>query len=40
MARGTGPHAQAVTRWVYLFDQVRPDVVTVRYNLLSPLYTP
>lgn len=24
-------------RWLDLFNQIRPDVVTVRYNLLSPL---
>lgn len=25
-------------RWLSLFDRIRPDVVTARYNLLSPLY--
>lgn len=37
-AGGTGPQASSTARWVYLFDQVQPDVVTVRYNLLSPRY--
>ncbi|WP_016698400.1 aldo/keto reductase [Actinoalloteichus spitiensis] len=37
-ADGTGPRAAATARWLRLFDQVRPDVVTVRYNLLSPRY--
>lgn len=37
-AGGTGPRGAATARWVHLFDQVRPDVMTVRYNLLSPRY--
>jgi aryl-alcohol dehydrogenase-like predicted oxidoreductase len=38
-AAGGDPRSAAITRWLHLFDQVQPDVVTVRYNLLSPLYT-
>jgi aryl-alcohol dehydrogenase-like predicted oxidoreductase len=34
------PEAAGTARWLYLFDTIRPDVVTVRYNLLSPLYHP
>ncbi|SCL19799.1 aldo/keto reductase [Micromonospora inyonensis] len=33
-----GPQAAETRRWLHLFDQVRPDVLTARYNLLSPLY--
>ena len=33
-----GPRAAETRRWLHLFDQVRPDVLTSRYNLLSPLY--
>ncbi|GAA2717486.1 aldo/keto reductase [Micromonospora olivasterospora] len=32
------PQAAETRRWLYLFDQVRPDVLASRYNLLSPLY--
>lgn len=41
----TGDNAQddaraaRTTRWLHLFDQIQPNVVTVRYNLLSPFYT-
>lgn len=38
-ATDADPRSAAITRWLHLFDQVRPDVATVRYNLLSPLYT-
>ena len=34
------PEAAATTRWLRLVQAVRPDVVTVRHNLLSPLYDP
>lgn len=33
-----GPQAAETRRWLHLYDQVRPDVITTRYNLLSPLY--
>jgi aryl-alcohol dehydrogenase-like predicted oxidoreductase len=33
-----GPQAAETRRWLHMFDQVRPDVLTTRYNLLSPLY--
>ncbi|WFE60063.1 aldo/keto reductase [Micromonospora sp. WMMD712] len=32
------PEAAETRRWLHLFDQVRPDVLTTRYNLVSPLY--
>jgi 1-deoxyxylulose-5-phosphate synthase len=35
---GHGPRAETAARFLRLFDAVRPDVVTARYNLLSPLY--
>ncbi|MBB5159656.1 aldo/keto reductase [Saccharopolyspora phatthalungensis] len=38
-ATGDDARAATTTRWSHLFDQIRPNVVTVRYNLLSPLYT-
>ncbi len=38
-ATATGPRAAATTRWLRLFDRIQPDVVTARYNLLSPLYS-
>jgi 1-deoxyxylulose-5-phosphate synthase len=34
------PEATVTARWLHLFEVIRPDVVTVRYNLLSPLYRP
>jgi aryl-alcohol dehydrogenase-like predicted oxidoreductase len=37
-ARGDGPEAMQTARWLRLFDIIQPDVLTVRYNLLSPLY--
>ncbi|MGH3718889.1 MAG: aldo/keto reductase [Pseudonocardiaceae bacterium] len=37
-ATGGGPHATETARWLHLFHAIRPNVVTVRYNLLSPLY--
>jgi aryl-alcohol dehydrogenase-like predicted oxidoreductase len=27
-------------RFLHLYEEIRPDVLTVRYNLLSPLYAP
>ncbi|MGH3682876.1 MAG: aldo/keto reductase [Natronosporangium sp.] len=33
-----GPRAESTTRFLHLFDGIRPDVVTARYNLLSPIY--
>lgn len=37
-AAGQGPHAESAARFLHLFAAIRPDVVTARYNLLSPLY--
>ncbi|WP_346533810.1 aldo/keto reductase [Micromonospora sp. DPT] len=37
-AAADGPEAAETSRWLYLFDQVRPDLLTTRYNLLSRLY--
>ena len=37
-ASGDGPNAAATARWLYLFEAIQPDLVTARYNLLSPLY--
>jgi 1-deoxyxylulose-5-phosphate synthase len=37
-AEGDGPRAAGTARWLHLFRTIQPDVVTVRYNLLSPLY--
>lgn len=37
-AAGDGPGVAQAARFLYLFDAIRPDVVTARYNLLSPLY--
>lgn len=37
-AAGIDHQATQTRRWLRLFHAVRPDVVTVRYNLLSPLY--
>lgn len=34
------PDAAATARWLHLFEVIRPDVVAVRYNLLSPVYDP
>lgn len=34
------PEAAATARWLRLFDAIAPNVVTVRYNLLSPRYHP
>jgi aryl-alcohol dehydrogenase-like predicted oxidoreductase len=34
------PHTAETARFLELFDRIRPDVLTVRHNLLSPLYTP
>ncbi len=39
-ATGSGSQAGETARWLRLFHAVRPNVVTVRYNLLSPLYHP
>ncbi|MDA3644330.1 aldo/keto reductase [Saccharopolyspora indica] len=38
-AAGNDEHAATITRWLHLFHQIHPDVVTVRYNVLSPRYT-
>lgn len=37
-AAGDGPNAAQTARFLRLFRTIRPDVVTARYNLLSPLY--
>lgn len=37
-AAGDSDRAPQVRRWLTLFDMVGPDVLTVRYNLLSPRY--
>jgi len=37
-ASGDGPNAIETIRWLHLFQAIRPNVVTTRYNLLSPLY--
>ncbi|MBQ1074808.1 aldo/keto reductase [Micromonospora sp. C31] len=37
-ATADGPEGAETRRWLYLFDRVRPDVVTARYNLISRLY--
>ncbi|WP_156993271.1 aldo/keto reductase [Pseudonocardia acaciae] len=34
------PEAAATARWLCLFDAIQPDIVTARYNLLSPTYQP
>ncbi|MFJ9461010.1 aldo/keto reductase [Kitasatospora sp. NPDC101447] len=34
------PQADESARFLKLFDRIQPDVLTVRYNLLSPLYEP
>lgn len=34
------PRGAAIRRWLDLFERVRPDVVSTRYNLLSLLYRP
>lgn len=39
-ADGDGPQAREAVRFLELFHQIRPDVLTARYNLLSPLYHP
>ena len=31
-----GPHADKYARFRHLFDQIRPDVLAVRFNLLTP----
>jgi 1-deoxyxylulose-5-phosphate synthase len=40
MAASDRPEAAATARWLRLFDAIAPNVVTVRYNLLSPRYHP
>ncbi len=37
-AGGDGPHATQAARFLHLFSPIRPDVVTARYDLLSPRY--
>jgi aryl-alcohol dehydrogenase-like predicted oxidoreductase len=36
----THPHAEATARFLALTARIHPDVLTVRHNLLSPLYPP
>ena len=38
-AAGQGTRAESAARFLRLFTAIRPDVVTARYNLLSPLYS-
>jgi 1-deoxyxylulose-5-phosphate synthase len=33
-----GPDKAATSRWLHLFHNIQPHVLTARYNLLSPLY--
>lgn len=35
-----GKRGADATRFLHLYDAIRPDVVMTRYNLLSPLYDP
>ncbi|MCK2245263.1 MULTISPECIES: aldo/keto reductase [unclassified Crossiella] len=35
-----GPRQAETARFLHLFDRIRPNVLTARYNLLSPLYRP
>lgn len=37
-ATGQGPRAKQAARFLHLCQAIEPEVVTVRYNLLSPLY--
>ncbi|HEU5475180.1 MAG TPA: aldo/keto reductase [Actinophytocola sp.] len=37
-ATGSRREAAEIRRWLHLFGQIQPDVVTARYNLISPLY--
>jgi len=39
-ARYDHPQGTATRRWLDLFERIRPDVVSTRFNLLSPLYEP
>lgn len=39
-AQSGHPKAAQAARFLTLFDRIRPDVLTARHNLLSPLYTP
>lgn len=39
-ADGDGPHAAQTARFLSLFQEIAPDVVQARFNLLSPLYDP
>ena len=34
------PDSVRTARWLHLFHAIQPDVLTVRYNLLSPIYPP
>lgn len=34
-----GQRGAATRRWLTLFDKIRPTVLTVRYNMLSPIHT-
>lgn len=38
-ATGNGQYAKQAARFLRLFRVIRPDVVTARYNLLSPIYS-
>ncbi|MGH3625069.1 MAG: aldo/keto reductase [Sciscionella sp.] len=38
-AVGHGTQAEHAARFLHLFDVIRPDVLTTRYNLLSPIYS-
>lgn len=44
MEWATGPardeRTREAARFLHLFEEIRPDVITVRHNLLSPLYAP
>ncbi|WUI02818.1 aldo/keto reductase [Spirillospora sp. NBC_00431] len=37
-ATDPGPHRASAARFLHLFTAIGPDIVTVRYNLLSPAY--
>jgi aryl-alcohol dehydrogenase-like predicted oxidoreductase len=39
-AENNHPGSGSTCRWLELFNRIRPDVVSARYNLLSPLYRP
>ncbi|MDX3663717.1 aldo/keto reductase [Streptomyces sp. ID05-26A] len=39
-ADGDGPHSAESARFLKLFEEIAPDLVQARFNLLSPLYGP